>query len=58
MEKKTKGDLLEIYDNFEKEFKITEIENKIREFSNNCNYQLNAIQFQTFKKCNYELFND
>ncbi len=58
--KKTNGDLLEIYDNFEKEFKITEIKNKIREFSNYCAYQLKAIQFLVLDKYinNYKLFTD
>jgi hypothetical protein len=57
---KTTADLLEIYDNFEKEFKITEIKNKIREFSNDFNDQLNLIRFKSYNKCikNYKLFTD
>jgi hypothetical protein len=57
---KTTADLLEIYDNFEKEFKITEIKNKIREFSNYCDYQLKGIEFLILDKNikNYKLFTD
>ena len=57
---KKKATLLEIYDNFEKEFKIKEIENKIKEFSKVFNDQLNLIHFKSYNKCmkNYKLFTD